>query len=107
MRDEHHRSPTGNELADHDEEFLRLLRSEHSRGLVENDHRRLVDDALREAHTLLIALGQIADQTPLHVQQAAGFQRRRNRRIQFGARHAVQRPAGGAQQAAQQAASQA
>ena len=58
--------------------------------LVEYHHRRVVQDRLRDAHPLLEALGQVADQAPAHATQAAALLGLAHRRAAPGFADAVQ-----------------
>src|SRR5205085_5483563 len=55
--------------------FNDLSRIEPHGRLVENEHLRLVDDGLRNADALAVALGKLADVTSGHRREAADFHR--------------------------------
>lgn len=45
-------------------DFDDLVRVQANGGLVENEHRRIADERLRDTHALPIALGQVLDHRP-------------------------------------------
>ena len=60
--DDHDRESRVDELADDLEELVDLLRGEHRRGLVENEHARLAEERLEDLDPLLHADRQVLDQ---------------------------------------------
>ncbi len=78
------------QIADQGADFLNLDRVQTDRGLVQDHHRRVVDDCLGNADALLEALGYVADQAPADFLQAATGFGLFARRAHLAARHAAQ-----------------
>src|SRR6516164_9154738 len=73
------------EAVDEPPDLVDLARVEADRRLVEHQHRRIVDDCLRESDALTIALGKLAADTMGHVGEAANLQHALDRFLNFGA----------------------
>ena len=61
-------------------------RVEPDGGLVEDQHRGLVDERLRQADALAIALGEVPEQAPGDRREAAGLEHALDRRADVAAR---------------------
>ena len=78
------------QLANQRADLTNLIRIQANRGLVEDDHVRLVDDGLSDADALLVTLRQRADQPVADVLDAAAPPRARERFGRFAPRDTMQ-----------------
>ena len=70
--------------------LVNLARVEADRRLVEHQHRRIVNQRLRESDALAIALRKLAADSPRHIGQAADLEHVIERVLDLRARHAAQ-----------------
>ena len=71
-------------------DLVNLARVESDRRLVEHQHRRIVNDRLREAHALAIALGKLAADAMGHVGEAANLEHALDRVVDLRAAQSAQ-----------------
>ena len=75
VRREHHGRAAAGEAADELPQDLALARVQRRRGLVEQEHRRIGEQADRDVHALLVAAGETAELVALPVGQAGELER--------------------------------
>src|SRR5579862_5958054 len=87
---EHHRPLVGRHRFDEAADLMNLARIESDRGLVEHQHRRIMNQRLREADPLTIALRELPADAVRHVFEAADLERVVERILDLRALHPAQ-----------------
>src|SRR5208283_29053 len=87
---EHHRALPRRHRLDEAADLMNLARIETYRRLVEHQHRRIMNQRLREADTLAISLRELPADAMRHVFEAAHVERMLEGVFDLGARHSPQ-----------------
>ena len=90
VRREHHRAIAGRHRLDQAADLVNLARVETDGRLVEHQHRRIVNQRLREADALSIALRELPANAMRHVLESAHVERMLERVFDLRARHSAQ-----------------